>query len=231
MNSHYGITCELACHMRQSNSKHVTFRKLKSINSTKFRADIHNSPSLSDTAGSADDMIERYAEILTSLLDIHTPIIHCIVIPRPNASWYKSSLHTAKSKQRTLERSWRCSRKQTDRVAYGNQCAVVAKQLSDTKQKYYSDKIIECAGNAKMLHSITNKLSIDQQTQQLLHDDDDTHLANRFCDYFTQKIDIIQNNFTLTTETEESLSQDIKFDHFRSVSADEIRKIITAYNS
>ena len=145
--------------------------------------------------------------------------------------WYTSSLlHTAKRKRKTLERRWRRSRKQTDRVAYRNQCAVVAKQLSDTKQKYYKAKIIECAGYAKMLPSITNKLLIDQHTQQLPHDDDDTHLANRFCDYFTQKIDNIRNNFALTTEPEESLSQGIKFDHFRSFSTDEIRKIITVYN-
>ena len=36
-----------------------------------------------------------------------------------------------------------------------------------------------------MLHSITNKLLVDQHTQQLPSDDDDTHLANIFCDYFT----------------------------------------------
>ena len=53
-----------------------------------------------------------------------------------------------------------------------------------------------------MLHSITNKLLIDQHTQQLPSDDDDTLLANRFCNYFTDKIDNIGNNFTLTTETE-----------------------------
>ena len=64
-----------------------------------------------------------------------------------------------------------------------------AKQLSDTKQIYYSDMIIECAGDAKMLHSITNKLLIDQHTQQLPSYDDETQLANRFCDYFTQNID------------------------------------------
>ena len=117
MNSHYGITCELACHMKQSNSKQVTLRKLKSIDVTKFRTDIHTSPSLSDTTGSADDMIERYSERLTSILDIHAPIIHRIVIPRPSATWYTSSLHTAKRKRRTLEQRWRRSRKQTDRVA------------------------------------------------------------------------------------------------------------------
>ena len=82
-----------------------------------------------------------------------------------------------------------------------------------------------------MLHSITNKLLVDQHTQQLPSDDDDTHLANIFCDYFMQKIDNIRNNFTLTTETEETLPQDIKFDQFRPVSIDEICKVITSYNS
>ena len=94
---------------------------------------------------------------------------------------------------------------------------MVAKQLNNAKQKYYSGKIIEYAGDVKMLHSITNNLLIHQHTQQLPSDDYETHLANRFCDYFTHKIDNIRNNFTLTMETEESLSQDIKFDHFRSV--------------
>ena len=46
-----------------------------------------------------------------------------------------------------------------------------------------------------------------------------------------QKIDNIRNNFTLTTKTEETLPQDIKFDQFRPVSIDEIRKVITSYNS
>ena len=41
----------------------------------------------------------------------------------------------------------------------------------------------------------------------------------------------IRNNFTLTTETEETLSQDIKFDQFRPVSIAEISKVITSYNS
>ena len=190
--------------MRQSNSKQITFRKLKSIDVTRFIADIHTSLSLSDTTGSADNMIERYSRELISLLDIHAPIIHRIVTPRPNAPWYTDSLHTAKRLRRTLEQRWRCSKKQSDKAAYRNQCAVVAKQLSDTKHKYYSNKITECAGDTKMLHSITNKLLVDQHTQQLPSDDDDTHLANTFCDYFTQKIDNIRNNFTLTTEIEET---------------------------
>ena len=85
MNSHYGITCELACHLRQSNSKQITFRKLESIDVTRFRADIHTSPSLNDTTGLADDMRERYSKGLISLLDIHAQ--SCIEL-----SYYKRTM-------------------------------------------------------------------------------------------------------------------------------------------
>ena len=148
---------------------------------------------------------------------MHNHASNCHTI---NAPWYTDSLHTAKRLRRTRERRWRCSTKQTDKVAYRNQCAVVAKQLSDTKQKYYPNKIIECADDTKTL-------LVDQHIQQFPSDDNDTHLANIFCDYFKQKIDNFRNDFTLTTET---LSQDLKFNHFTPVSIDEIRKIITSYN-
>ena len=162
---------------------------------------------------------------------IHAPIIHRIVTPRPNAPWYTDSLHTAKRLRRTLEQRWRCSKKQSDKVASMCRGSKAAQRYNTEILHYYSNKIIECAGDTKMLHSITNKLLVDQHTQLLPSDDDDTRLANIFCDYFTQKIDNIRNNFTLTTETEETLLQDIKFDQFRPVSIDEIRKVITSYNS
>ena len=57
MNSHYGITCKLACQVRQPNCKQTTFRKLKSIDVTRFRAEIHTRPSSSDITGSADDLV------------------------------------------------------------------------------------------------------------------------------------------------------------------------------
>ena len=65
-------------------------------------------------------------------------------------------------------------------VAYRNQCSIVAKQLNDTKEKYFSDKVDECAGDTKMLHKIADKLLVNQHIQLLPTDDDDNLLANAF---------------------------------------------------
>ena len=54
---------------------------------------------------------------------------------------------------------------------------IVAKQLKDTKEKYFSDKVDECEGDTKMLPKITEKLLVNQHIQLLPTDEDDTHLG------------------------------------------------------
>ena len=128
-------------------------------------------------------------DVVISLLDIRSNLIQ-----RPNALWYTDPLRTAKRQRRTLERKWRNSKMNIDKVAYRNQCSIVAKPLNDTKEKYFSDKVDECAGDTKMLHKITDKLLVNQNIQLLPTDEDDTHLANVFSNYLANKIVNIRKN-------------------------------------
>ena len=231
MNIHYGITCKLNCYAKHSNSKLVTFRRLKTIDVARFKEDIHMHPLLTSTTGSVDEITENYSERLMSLLDIHAPTICSNVIQRPNAPWYTDSLRAAKRERRTLERKWCNSKMNVDKVAYRNQCSIVAKQLNDTKEKYFSDKLDECPGDTKMLHKITDKLLVNQHIQLLPTDDDDTHLANVFSNYFANKIDNIRQNFSLPINLEQDTPPDIRFDHFRPLSVEELRKVINCYTN
>ena len=45
-----------------------------------------------------------------------------------------------------------------DHPAFRDQCAVVAKLLFDSKQKYYSDKIQACEGNQRALFRVISTL-------------------------------------------------------------------------
>ena len=94
-----------------------------------------------------------------------------------------------------IREKWRRSSKDSDRIQCRCQCATVAKHLTDAKTDYYSKKVEECAGNSKLIHQLANKLLVNQHVQQLPSDDDDLQLANRFCDYFKNKIDIIRQGF------------------------------------
>ena len=82
-----------------------------------------------------------------------------------------------------------------------------------------------------MLHKMTDKLLVNQHIQLLPTDDDDTHLANTFSNYFDNKIDNIRQNFSLPINLEQDTPPDIRFDHFRPLSVEELRKVITSYNN
>ena len=87
------------------------------------------------------------------------------------------------------ERKWRRTNSEADRIQYRQQCAVVAKQLSNTKTACLSDKITKCDCNPKLLHKLIDKLLVNQHQQQLPSHDNDELSANKFAEFFEDKID------------------------------------------
>ena len=64
------------------------------------------------------------------------------LIPRPNAVWHNQDVRNAKQLRRKLERVWRCSKEEVDRVSYRNQCTVVARSISNAKSAYYYSEVL-----------------------------------------------------------------------------------------
>ena len=112
-------------------------------------------------------MTGNYSEGLVILLDIHAPTIRSNVIQKPSEPWYTDPIRVAERQRKTLERKERKSRilVHNDKLAYRNQCSVVAKQLRDIKDKYLSDKVDECSGDIKMLHKVTDTFLGNENAQ------------------------------------------------------------------
>ena len=81
VNGHYAITCILHHHAAEIKSKSVSYRQLKSINTARFKQDIQASAILNNTPGTAEHVIETYKEGLSSLLDIHAPLVCRTITP------------------------------------------------------------------------------------------------------------------------------------------------------
>ena len=80
------------------------------------------------------------------------------LIPRPNAAWYIQDVQNAKQLQSKLERVWRCSKEEDDRVFYRNQCTVVARSIFNAKSAYYPSKVLKGDKNVKALSQLAAKL-------------------------------------------------------------------------
>ena len=232
INDHYAIICDLtklkSCQVQQ---KSVSYRKFKDINLERFKEDIQRSSVLSNVSGSANELMDRYVSGIKILLEVHAPLIQRTITPRQNAPWYTEEIRNSKRKRRSLERRWRHSKSDVDKVQYRNQCAILAKQLSDTKAAYYSTKIHDCAGNPKLLHKLTDKLIVGQHQHQLPSSDDDVHLANKFSHFFDDKINVIRNRFQLNSSAlEESFSGE-NLENIRPATDEEVKALILSYSN
>ena len=201
ISDHLAVHCQLALAKPSFEKKEIYYRKLRSINKTAFRQDILKSSLLTKTHPmTISELVDLYNIELSSLLDQHAPPKKKIVILRPAAPWYSEEIRKEKSKRRKLEGRWRNTRLTIDRDIYIQQCNTVNNLISSSKKKFYSSIITENKSNAKVLFSCFNKLVNKKSEKILPHYKDPRVLANRFADFFAEKISRIRTNLNNVIE-------------------------------
>ena len=96
---------------------------------------------------------------------------------------------------------------------------------------YLYTKVIQCANNPKKLHSITDKLLVNQHQQTLPSDEDHSHLANSFGAFFELKIDNISQHFNLNVDSSEQILPNIELSVMRPATIEVVRKLISSYSN
>ena len=60
--------------------------------------------------------VNKYNNTLKSLLDTNAPLRTKTITLRPTASWYNEEIRSEKRRRRALERRWRSSKLECDRL-------------------------------------------------------------------------------------------------------------------
>ena len=84
---------------------------------------------------------DRYDSELSKVVDVHAPLKTRFVYSRPSAPLYSEEIAEEKRKRRKLERRWRKSGTEADKLQYPNQCSRVRKLLKSSKISYYASLI------------------------------------------------------------------------------------------
>lgn len=133
-------------------------------------------------------------------MERHAPLKKRILTLRPAAPWYSDEIRKEKTERRKLERCWRATRLTIDRELYVNQCNIVNTLISTSKKKFYSSVIAENKSDQKILCSSFNKLLNRKSEQKLPSCENASELANKFADFFVDKIVEIRSNFSVENE-------------------------------
>lgn len=230
---HYAVMCGLNVQRARPAKKSVTFRAMKKICVPDFVQDVKNSAVLATLDLPLDRLVESYDSGLTELVDKHAPLQQKLITPRPHAPWYTDEIRQAKQERRRKERKWRQTKLEVHRQIYTEQCRTVMKLLRNTKQQYYTTKVMESGGDHKTLFKLTkNMMGTDGGTKLPSHDSP-VLLAERFSDFFTNKIVTIREGLlalqvgdTASMLQDEATFTGTPLSVFTEASQDEVKRLI-----
>ena len=143
ISDHKAVCFNLNLRKPLNGKRTVVSRKLREFDFDAFNEMIGSS-GLSDSciSRSIESVSKEYDEVLCRALDQLAPKRTRTIVIRPNAPWYNEEIAIQKRRRRRLERKWRSTGFEIDRVNYLEQCTVVNDMLYKAKEQHYSAVIL-----------------------------------------------------------------------------------------
>ena len=146
---------------------------------------------------------------------------------------YTENIAHAKKQRRTAERKWLKTRQPEDLDVLRSERNRVTQLCHNAKRSFFHQKINENSSNQKTLFNITNELLYRKKDTKLPSSDSPEQLANRFSDYFTSKIETINQSFG-NDPRHDSLHAEYSgttFTTFNPITEEQLKKIVLSGNS
>jgi hypothetical protein len=127
------------------------------------------------------------ANVLFLIYLIHTTT-------RSSNPWFTPNLLQERRKRRQLERAWRKSHSDHDRLLFRNQCKLYNSLLKKAQSNYFSSLFVNCSNSKSLWHSIDKVL----HRSSISHTDPPASLSvHQFSSFFTDKIKSLRVNLPL----------------------------------
>ena len=224
---HFAVVMKVKMRKPSSSRVTVTSRKIRNINVNLFMADINKSQLVVNASNELENLTHQYYDVLSGLLDRHAPKITRIVKLRPHTPWYYDHLRMEKRKNRRCERKWLKTRLEIDRQIYKECCINYHRLLDQAKINYYRDQLASC--NSRELFFKVKKMSYGT-LDRVLPSGCEQAVANRFMDFFTEKIDNLRNAMKYANYAKVNIEKAEKCKssmcYFKPLTYTDIRKII-----
>ena len=230
--SDYAILCSVAFSRPKPGKAHFTFRKFRDIEMDSWKKDILNSVLYRSTPDLADvnSLLDQY-NVLSDLIDKHTPECSRSITLRPNAPWFNDSLRAMKSQRRKLERKYLSTRLEVHRQMYRDQCQIYTATLHSAKSTYYKAKISE-SDNYQLFRMVDGLFKVKRLPPLPSHVSSRS-LAEDFGEFFHSNIekirDCLHNSNAQSTETSVLINPSpcpTSLSEFMEVSETYIRELI-----
>jgi hypothetical protein len=213
--------------LHDSNVKVIKYREFQKINQSAFKEDLKNTPFVSAPASDLPELCDQYFNDLSLLLDKHAPLKSKEIKNNNNSNWMNEYNLMAKRARRQCERQWRKYKTPLFQSRLRRQVSYCTSLASKLKSIFYSNIIALCGSDHKKLWSKLNLLLAKKSETVLPDASDPRSLANKFCDFFVQKIQTIRQNFVFSDPVNVKPSNSpLTYEKFTTISEQDLRKFV-----
>ena len=233
ISDHCFVTTALSSSIRHIETKTITFRSYRKIAIEAFMNDIHSSQLLNTDLLVSDDLdrlVGMYNSVLSELLDKHAPLKSKEITIRPKLPWITDEIVRLRQLRRRAERLWRRYGTMSSRNTFQYFRTRTTNLLFKACRGYYFSKIENCQGDQKKLYSIVNSLLMPDKTDEYPTYSSKTDLANKFNDYFIDKVTKIRNDLDTQSPVDNVLHTTVgvnqTLDCFTAVNMEVVKRYI-----
>ena len=229
---HFPIFAHLSLEKKIPVVREIEYRKIRAINVDHFRSDLKCHLSNCDFTDDTKNLCDVYNAVIKEVVDQHAPLRKRKLAVRDRSPWISDEIQLARRNRRKAERKWRATRLTIHRDIYKEQRHHVTELIKRSKTEYYSQLVDENSSDQKALFRIINTLLHHKQQQPLPAHTDLESLANNFGNYFTEKIEKIQEHLhslsSGTADPEQTPQRGCakKLEHFTPATEEEVKRTI-----
>ena len=202
ISDHRFLRFKTIIHREAPAAKEITFRRLNSIDMTKFKEDIMASDLNIVENKNVHEKAAIYDRVLAEILDSHAPKITKTIRLKSESPWYNSELRSIKKNKRKAERKWLKSKHVIDFEKFKEFRMEYLQKCNLAKTTYYNGEIHKCDGNQRKLYSLINKLTNGERRTVFPETSSDQSLSEDFSEYFVNKIDNIMTDIERILDNE-----------------------------
>ena len=176
-------------------------------------------------------MAEQYNRVLCELVDRYAPEQTRLVTVRPrHVPWITDNIKVSQTERRRLERRWRSLKLTMHHQMFTHQQDVVSVMCKEAKREYYQRRITDCGSDQRKLYHLMDDLLQRKGHCSLPTHNSSKDLADRFCAFFTSKIDGLREKLITVDnlDTSSSPANTPALSTFTQVTDREVSKIISA---
>ena len=236
LSDHFRINFDVDCLITCNEKKTVKCRNVNDVVLDDLNVDLTNdSLSFVENAdcNSFASSLNLFNDTFGNTINKHAPLCTKTVLANNRPPWMDREFTEARKERRKLFKKWKQSNSDNDRTEFVHSRSYVNELSKEKRRTFHQNNIRNSANSQKELYKVTNNLLDRNKKSDLPHNENPRSLADKFNNFFIEKIENIHNK--LTTPNEHSLQTPVinnngvpPFSTFKPVSSDDVQKLITS---